>query len=154
MNLPNPLGSLRKKTFAAAAVRALARRRRLSVETLETRVVPASPALSTPHAPTTHAAVQVPPFAVLPTPTIDEATKQSLTAGFAPMTITDPTTPSHMVTVYSTGTKILAITSVDGGTTWSAPNLVPFSINDSTHNTDGSGLGFGVEPKASVPPAI
>jgi subtilisin-like proprotein convertase family protein len=132
MNLPTLLGSLRKKTLAAAAVRPAARRPRLSVETLESREVPAT----------------------IPTPVISEESKQSLfdavhntaLAGFAPVTITDPTTPSHMVTVYSTGIRIMGVVSTDGGTSWTT---VPFSINDKDLN--GGSRGFGVEPKASVP---
>ena len=103
MNLPTLLGSFRRKTFAASAVRPSRPRPRLDIMSLEARVVPAT----------------------LPAPIVDQTSFRSIDQNaFAPSMATDPTNPNQIfaaVVIHgSNGTRIGYKFSSNGGTTWSA----------------------------------
>lgn len=121
MNLPNLMGSVRKKTFAATAIRPARRRPRLDVQTLEAREVPAVlPApLIDPHS---HIIAEEPQIGGGGSPVING---DGSLAAFAPSTAINPNNPfqifeAHVVytDAAQTQTRIVVQYSENAGSSW------------------------------------
>lgn len=103
MNLSSLLGSVRKKAFAAPALRPARRRPRLQIDTLEAREVPA----------------------VLPAPVVDQQSFRAIdNDAWSFAMAVDPTNPNQIFGAYVThaanGTRVGYKFSSNGGTTWSS----------------------------------